>query len=56
MRLPHGTLDIEGGHASVDTFSVPVTGGTGDYRGARGSATFRNASHDRERVVITLLG
>jgi len=42
--LPHGSITVEGPFLDAGPSVLAVTGGTGDYRGARGS--MRLAAHD----------
>ena len=55
VSLPGGTLQAAGvlSHTSPRS-EWAITGGTGRYAGARGTATLRQASPTRTRAVITL--
>ena len=54
LTLPGGHVEAAGMHATVNRFSVPVTGGTGDYAGARGVLAVAPAQHGRESMTLTL--
>lgn len=49
------TLVMSGGHGTVDRFTLPVSGGTGRYAGARGSAAFSPGPQGVELVTVHLL-
>jgi hypothetical protein len=54
LTLPGGQIDAAGMHATVNRFTVPVTGGTGDYAGSRGVLSIAPAQHGRESLTLTL--
>jgi hypothetical protein len=56
MRLPGGTLEAAGAIHFARSFSVPVLGGTGTYRGASGELTVTPLGEKRDRYEIELAG
>jgi hypothetical protein len=56
VYLPGGTLVLDGGHPTQDTFSLPVVGGTGKYVGASGVGNFSPGPNGTQRATITLRG
>jgi hypothetical protein len=55
LTLPGGELETSGTHGLVSRFQMPVTGGTGDYEGARGvMAVSPGPKGSAERVTVTL--
>jgi hypothetical protein len=52
--VDHGTIEAAGAHATRSHYVLPVVGGTGAYRGARGELAVAPGKHGSERVTITL--
>ena len=50
-----GTIAAAGAHRTRSHYALPVVGGTGAYRGARGELAIAPEVHGAERVTVTLL-
>jgi hypothetical protein len=49
-----GTIESAGAHATSGRYLMPVVGGTGAYRGARGELAVAPGKHGGERLTVTL--
>src|SRR4051794_4226575 len=54
LRLAHGEIEAAGAHGLVDSFTLAIVGGTGDYAGARGSVALSPQSGRTEKLVLKL--
>jgi hypothetical protein len=53
--LQGGTIAAAGAHGTRGHYALPVFGGTGRYRGARGELAIAPAPHGAETVTVTLV-
>lgn len=56
LELSGGQLVVTGGHATTSRFTMPLVGGTGSYRGARGTMTIAPGAGETERLTVSLDG
>ena len=54
-RLPGGQITVQGVSSEARRFTVPITGGSGRYRAARGTLEVRELRGDREALTFRII-